>query len=43
MRKARPAEKEQMEEQLRGLRAERDRLRKILEAKKEGPPIRKPR
>ncbi|MEW6668434.1 MAG: hypothetical protein AB1512_24745 [Thermodesulfobacteriota bacterium] len=43
LKQAPPAEKEQIEEQLRGIRSERDRFRKILEAKKEGPPVRKPR
>jgi predicted nuclease with TOPRIM domain len=42
VRTASPAEKERIEEDLRRLRPELDRLRKILEAKKEGPPIRKP-
>ena len=37
-----PGEKEAIDEELRSLRSERDRCRKILEAKKEGPPIRKP-
>jgi uncharacterized protein YicC (UPF0701 family) len=40
---ATPAEKEEMEEELRRLRSERDRFRRILEAKKEGPPIRRPK
>lgn len=36
------AQKEGVEEELRTLRSERDRFRKILEAKKESPPIRRP-
>lgn len=39
---ATPTEKEEIEDQLRGIRSERDRFRKILEAKKEGLPYRKP-
>lgn len=38
-----PAEKEAIDEALRRLRSERDRYRNILEAKKEGAPIRKPK
>ena len=34
------AERGALEERLRGLRAERDRLRKILEGKKASPPYR---
>jgi hypothetical protein len=40
LRDAPPAEREAIDEELRRLRPERDRYRKILEAKKEGPPIR---
>jgi septal ring factor EnvC (AmiA/AmiB activator) len=36
-------ERGETEDQLRRTRAERDRLRKILDAKKEAPPYRKPR
>jgi hypothetical protein len=43
MQDAPPTEKEAIEEELRRLRSERDRCRKILEAKKEGPPIRRPK
>jgi hypothetical protein len=42
LRVAPSAQKEGIEEELRKLRSERDRFRKTLEAKKEGPAIRKP-
>lgn len=42
LRDAPSAEKEEIEEEMRMLRSERDRFRKILEAKKESPSYRKP-
>ena len=42
LREVPPAQKEEIEEELRKLRSERDRYRKILEAKKENPPGGKP-
>jgi hypothetical protein len=36
------AQKDGIEEELHRLRSERDRFRRILEAKKESPPIRRP-
>jgi len=39
---ASPQERDQLETPLRQLRAERDRLRSILAAKKEPPPYRQP-
>jgi hypothetical protein len=40
---AAPEQKDQWRERLRRVRAERDRLRGMLEANKEPPPYRKPR
>jgi septal ring factor EnvC (AmiA/AmiB activator) len=37
-----PQERGEVEDRLRKARAERDNLRKVLEAKKEPPPYRKP-
>lgn len=37
-----PSERDVMEDRLRRVRAERDRLSKILQSKKEPPPYRKP-
>ncbi len=38
-----PAKREDLEEQLRKARAERDRVKRMLEGSKEEPPYRKPR
>jgi hypothetical protein len=43
METASPRERDQMETHLRQMRAERDRLRSILAAKKEPPPYRRPK
>jgi hypothetical protein len=41
LKNASPEERDDMEQRLRRLKAERDRLRAILEAKKEPPPYRR--
>ncbi|MBW1721769.1 MAG: hypothetical protein JRH13_05100 [Deltaproteobacteria bacterium] len=43
LKTASPDEKERIEDQLRKARAEKDRIRKILDGHKEPPPYRKPR
>jgi chromosome segregation ATPase len=43
LRAAQPGNKGELEQQLRRARAERDRLRGMLEANKEPPPYRKPK
>jgi len=43
LKSASPEKKEELEEQLRKARAERDRMRRLLEGNKEPSPYRKPK
>jgi len=43
LKSASPGKKEELEEQLRKARAERDRMRRLLEGNKEPSPYRKPK